>query len=130
MSDILTSITPAIIDLVHVVLVALLSWLSAEIARRVRESALRDRQRDVLERAARAMLAAVLAVEQTTVSALKRDAADGRLTADEARAAMDQALDIARAQLGATGVAALAAVTDDVDRWLRTVGEAAIAERR
>jgi predicted ATP-dependent Lon-type protease len=131
MTDLLAAALPHASDLALALLASLASWLFAELARRVRASHLADTRKRVFQEALEAMLTAVLAVEQTTVSTLKASAQDGKLSAEEASEALASAVELARQRMGAPAIAALAReLSGDVDEWLRSAGEAMIANMK
>lgn len=72
---------------------------------------------------------AVLLVGHTYVDDLKAASADGSLTPEEAARAKSDAIDVAKKNIGAAGLAKLAKVlgVDDLDHWLETKVESAVA---
>lgn len=83
----------------------------------------------ILVRATEEVKDAVLEVEQTYVKALKAANADGKLTDEEKKAAMDKAIAIAKSNIGMKGLKRLARVVgiDAVTSWLETKAEATVA---
>jgi hypothetical protein len=85
--------------------------------------------RDLLLRAWAEVIDAVIEVKQTYTDSLKTAAADGRLTTAESEEAKHRAVQIAKSNLGAKGLARLARVIGvDVDRWLSTKVESTLAK--
>jgi hypothetical protein len=111
----------AIVTLASAALVALHRWLSSTYS---------GEALAILARAADAVSTAVYEVEQVWVRSLREAAEDGHLTAAEAKAARENALLIARRNLGPEGLRKLAAVlgTDEtgIVPWLASKLEEAV----
>jgi len=98
-----------------------------------------DWSRGVIQRGYAELVDAVLEVWQAYVSGIKEGAADGKLTEEEAQTAKQQAIAIAKSNLGEKGLRRLARAlgfsdlggaithTELVDRWLESKSETAVA---
>lgn len=85
----------------------------------------------ILARAATEITGAVLEVEQTFVSVLKADAADGKLTSAEMKEAKDKAIAVAKRNLGKEGLERLGRVIGvDLEQWLGSKVESAVGALR
>jgi len=87
-----------------------------------------ERQRAILERVETAARNAVLATHQTFVERIKL--VEGQLTSETAEEALRIAMERAKVELGAAGLAELRRVTDSVDALLRAQIEAAVVREK
>lgn len=103
-----------------------IQWLRAKTAGLKWQSVL-DQLHDAVD-------TAVAAVQQTTVDALQRAAADGKLTEAEAKAAFDTALAQVKTILGTKGLAALQSALqagqETLEAYLRSKIEAAVQAQK
>lgn len=119
------TLQPLLLLLVSLAVAYLTAWLRTKVQS--------EKVQHAIARTGTSAEVAVGYVAQTFVDALKKASEDGTLSADDARAARDKALMVARAYLGQKGVDEARKVlgdgTDDaLDTWLRGLIEARIAE--
>lgn len=121
---------PAVVQAAVLVLVAALTALARLISSWVHKRTANENVVAVVDRALVEVQAAVAAVGQAYVDALKDANEDGEITADEAKEARARAVAIAKTNLGPAGVhrlvRALGIDAKDVDTWLGTHVEAAV----
>jgi hypothetical protein len=110
------------------------SLAAAYLVHWVRENVSHTQTQELLVRAVHAAEVSVGEVAQTFVDDVKRAAEDGKLTDDEAEAALDGALDRARELLGPKGLRRARQVLGDdedaIDSWLLALIESKVRELR
>jgi len=119
-----------IFELLGPVLLAGLSWLSVKAAQLISVKVKNEQLKAVLLRLDDVVLAAVREAQQVLVDKLKATSADGTLTHDQGAQAKQVALDSAKSQLGATGLAEVGKTfgleSAAVDKLLSTRVEATV----
>ena len=119
-----------VFELLGPVLLAGLSWLSVKAAQLISVKVMNEQLKAVLLRLDDAVLAAVREAQQVFVDKLKAASADGALTPDQRTQAKQAAIDSAKSQLGATGLAEVGKTfgleSTAVDKLLSTRVEAAV----
>lgn len=117
---------------VLIILSAVMAWVSAAVVRLINAHVKNVAVRGTLERLNTEVAIAVTEVAQTTTDALKEAADDGKLTKDEASAALVEAKSKAFAYLGTDGVDALKRVLGpvDVEAYVVSRIEAAIGKSK
>lgn len=91
-----------------------------------------EKVRGILERAWLEVKAAVKEVGQTYVEEVRRAMADGKLTEREKRIAKEEAVKIAKSNIGPKGLKALARALglESVEAWLSNKVEAAVSDEK
>jgi len=119
-----------VFELLGPVLLAGLSWLSVKAAQLISVKVKNEQLKAVLLRLDDVILAAVREAQQVLVDKLKATSADGALTPDQRTQAKQAAIDSAKSQLGATGLAEVGKTfgleSAAVDKLLSTRVEATV----
>jgi hypothetical protein len=122
--------TDTFIELVALVICTLISWLCAEAIRAARAYTQDKRVIHVIARARYAVEVAVGEVAQRWVDDMKRAAADGKLTPEEAKDAAISALHRAKKHLGKAALRELESICEDPEQYLEALIETEVWRRR
>lgn len=103
---------PLIVDLLIPILMSLVAWLSVSAKKWIDAKVKNEWARGALTRLGDAVYDVVKATEQTMAQEIREAAADGKFTADEAKAIKQHAIDRVKAHVGSKGMDELKRVLD------------------
>lgn len=118
---------PVIATLLTVLIAYAAGWLRLQTAKIKGETA-QQALKAAIDQAERVGIDAVLATNQVFVDSIKEDSADGKLTDEEKREAMDKAVKYVKDHMAPWALSVLEATFGPVERWLEGLLEAKLGQ--